>query len=338
MSTTTRQSTLALACALSISSAAPAHALNILLTNDDGFESASLHAVYQRLEASGHSVIISAPALDGTAQGGGLTIGRAIEAVPAASRGGALAAGASGVGILPADPDVHYVNGTPVMSLLYGLDILSKQKWGRGPDLVVSGINYGLNVGRLWSGSGTVGAALAAISRGVPAIAVSADYPLSSYRPLQSLRVGDREYDMADFVVRLVSAVETSRLSPETPLLPANLGLNVNLPAFAPGTAASLPARLSQTGSGTNYLSVFVMNLARDWAPTLPSAPGIAFYPVTALPPGVTHAVDADPSSEYNVVKVGVAAISVIEASIQATPWSPDAVGARIVERLTQTK
>ncbi|MET0339544.1 MAG: 5'/3'-nucleotidase SurE [Polyangiales bacterium] len=334
MSHSMLRSAFALACALTCAQAAPAHALNILLTNDDGFEAASLHAVYQRLTASGHSVIISAPALDGTAQGGGLTIGRAVEALPTASRGGAVPAGSPGLGTLPTDANVHYVNGTPVMSVLYALDIVSKQKWGKAPDLVVSGINYGLNVGRLWSGSGTVGAALSAIQRGVPAIAVSADYPLSSYTAVSGLQPGAREYDLADFVVRLVRAVEASRSSASQPLLPRNIGLNVSLPVFTPGTAATLPVKHTKTGEAVNYASVFVMNMARDWAPTLPAAPGVAFYSVNLLPLGVTRESDNDARSEYNVVKLGQAAISVVQATIQPTPWSPDALGDRIVARM----
>lgn len=325
-----------LACAVLASNAAPARALNILLSNDDGFEAASLHAMYQRLKASGHSVIISAPALDATAQGGGVVIGRAIESLPTASRGGAVRARAPGIGTLPSDPDVHYVNGTPVMSVLYGLDLLAKPKWGKPPDLVVSGINYGLNVGRAWAGSGTVGAAIASIARGVPAIAVSADFPLSSYQPVSQLRAGSREYELADYVVKLVKAVELSRLTPQSPLLPRLLGLNVNLPAFAAGKAATLPVKLTHTGTANNSMPVFVSNLARDWpgVPLLPRGPGIAMLGAGALPADVPRLVDDDPNSEYNVVKQGAVAITVIEATIQVAPLQPDLVGARILANL----
>lgn len=342
MSASTRLSIVALACAFSSSAPAPAHALNILLTNDDGFESASLHAVYRGLEALGHSVVISAPALDATAQAGGVIIGRAIEALPMASRGGAVPAGGPGIGTFPDDPDIHYVLGSPVMSLLYGLDIVAKEKWGKAPDLVVSGVNYGLNVGKTWSGSGTVGAAIAAISRGVPAIAVSAEYPISSYVPIQQLQPGAREYDLAAFVVQLVQAVELSRPSPAAPLLPRPLGLNVNLPVFPPGSVASLPVKLSQTGSGVDRTSVFVSNLQRDWpviGPFLPAGPGIAYLARNELPADFPWLVDDDPSSEVNVVKAGAAAVSVVQASVQVdTPWSAEGVGARILAKLAELK
>lgn len=327
---------LALTCAALASGAAPVQALNILLTNDDGFEAASLHAMYQRLKASGHSVIIAAPALDATAQGGGVVIGRAIESLPTATRGGAVRARSPGIGTLPTDQDVHYVNGTPVMSVLYGLDLLAKPKWGKSPDLVVSGINYGLNVGRAWSGSGTVNAAIAAIARGVPAIAVSADFPLASYQPVSQLKTGSREYELADFVVNLVKAVEQSRPAPDAPLLPRLLGLNVNLPAFAAGKAASLPVKLTHTGTANNAMPVFVSNLARDWpgVPLLPRGPGIALLGAGQLPVDVPRLVDDDPYSEYNVVKQGGVAVSVVEAALHVAPLSPDAFGAQILTNL----
>ena len=330
--------TLAVASLMLAATATPAHALNILLTNDDGFESASLHAIYQRLEASGHSVIISAPALDATAAGGGVAIGRAIEALTAASRGGAIPVGAPGIGTLPSDADVHYVNATPATSLLYGLDILAKEKWGKLPDLVISGANYGLNVGRAWIGSGTVGAANAALGRTVPAIAVSADYELATYMPVQKLTAGAREYDLADFVVRLVGALEKSRTAADAPLLPPLIGLNVNLPVFPAGGAASLAARATHSGAAADSMAVFVPNLARDWTPVpfqLPSSPGVAWMPVPSVPASVARVSDPDPASEYNVVKQGMAAVSPLQG-VDVSPWSPTAVVDRVVQTLNE--
>lgn len=328
--------TLAAASLMLAATATPAHALNILLTNDDGFESASLHAIYQRLEASGHSVIVSAPALDATAAGGGVAIGRPIEALTVASRGGAIAAGSVGIGALPTDADVHYVNASPATCVLYGLDILAKEKWGKLPDLVISGVNYGLNVGRAWTGSGTVGAANVAIGRTVPAIAVSAEFPLATYKPVQQLKAEDREYDLAAFVLRIVGALEQSRTSPDVPLLPPTIGLNVNLPVFPAGGAAALAARPSHSGFAADNMAVFVPNLARDWTPVsfqLPASPGVAWMSVPTVPASVTRHVDSDPTSEYNVVAQGMAAVSPLQG-VDVSPWSPAAVVARIVDVL----
>lgn len=64
---------------------------------------------------------------------------------------------------------VFAVGGSPAQAVLHGaLEILSKK-----PDLVVSGINFGENLGTGITVSGTVGAALEAAGLGIPALAVS---------------------------------------------------------------------------------------------------------------------------------------------------------------------
>ena len=64
---------------------------------------------------------------------------------------------------------VYAVGGSPAQTVLHGVYEVMKRK----PDLVVSGINYGENVGSGITISGTVGAALEAASLGIPAMAVS---------------------------------------------------------------------------------------------------------------------------------------------------------------------
>ena len=78
-----------------------AWALDIVLTNDDGFESALTYAVYQRLNAAGHRVIISASTADQSGRGGPVDFLRPVLPLAAPSRGGcALSRGAPGVGNL----------------------------------------------------------------------------------------------------------------------------------------------------------------------------------------------------------------------------------------------
>ncbi|MCI0632866.1 MAG: 5'/3'-nucleotidase SurE, partial [Actinobacteria bacterium] len=60
------------------------------------------------------------------------------------------------------------VDGTPADSVVYALDELAKQ-----PQLVISGVNEGQNLGPVVDISGTVGAARAAAQQGIPALAVS---------------------------------------------------------------------------------------------------------------------------------------------------------------------
>jgi 5'-nucleotidase len=64
---------------------------------------------------------------------------------------------------------VFAVGGSPAQTVLHGVYEVMKRK----PDLVISGINYGENVGSGITISGTVGAALEAASLGIPAMAVS---------------------------------------------------------------------------------------------------------------------------------------------------------------------
>ncbi len=65
--------------------------------------------------------------------------------------------------------DVYAVGGSPAQAVLHGIYEIVDHK----PDLVVSGINYGENVGLGITISGTVGAAMEAASLGIPSIAVS---------------------------------------------------------------------------------------------------------------------------------------------------------------------
>ena len=95
---------------------------------------------------------------------------------------------------------------------------------GEPPELIVSGINHGANLGDDITYSGTVAAALEGVVLGLPAIAVSQQ----SMKREMDFRLG-REFDFtaaATFTARLVE------LLPERPLAPGTL-LNLNCPAVA---------------------------------------------------------------------------------------------------------
>jgi 5'-nucleotidase len=107
------------------------------------------------------------------------------------------------------------VDGTPTDCVTLGICQVLK---GRTPDLVVSGINFGPNMGDDVHYSGTVSAAFEAAILGVPAIAVS-----------QLLGEGFSYLHAAHFARQLVEHV----LSGELPL-PIGTLLNVNVPATPP--------------------------------------------------------------------------------------------------------
>ncbi|WP_211455106.1 5'/3'-nucleotidase SurE [Collimonas antrihumi] len=315
----------------------PSSPLNILVTNDDGTESSTVNALYQRLTAAGHHVIISSEVCDNSGKGGALDFLRPIGPLPATncgakpSRGGVLSAGAPGVGTLPGMPYAYYVNSTPVAATLFGIDIASKQVFRQAPDLVISGPNYGNNTGLIDNNSGTVNAALIAINRGIPAIAVSAEQP-QTYKPFNQLAAGDPEYEVADVVVRLVKELQQRKEVAGDALLPRGIGLNVNLPKFAKGTAATLPVKFSKIGLATVALPYFVEDLSTDplaksyLAQAFPN--GVPAYPGVTLvlnqgpvPAGLKYVPDTNPDSEQNVVNSGAIAISVM----QGTPQAPRA-------------
>ncbi|WP_083473954.1 5'/3'-nucleotidase SurE [Frankia sp. R43] len=127
--------------------------IDILVTNDDGVGAAGIDAVVNGLKAlPAVTVTVVAPAANQSGTGGKTT-----QPTPAHHD----AATASGVAATAVD-------GFPADSVLVALDVL-----GLKPDVVVSGINQGQNLGPVVDLSGTVGAARAAASRGIPSIASS---------------------------------------------------------------------------------------------------------------------------------------------------------------------
>ncbi len=127
----------------------------LLLTNDDGIESPGIRLLAQRLARS-HEVVVVAPTTDRS--GAGTGIGRFDPR--------------EGVRYAPGDIDgveSYAVDGPPGLAVMAA----SLGAFGGKPDLVVSGINAGMNTGHSVIHSGTVGAALTARTFGSRGLAVS---------------------------------------------------------------------------------------------------------------------------------------------------------------------
>lgn len=232
------------------------HALNILVTNDDGV-TANIKALKAALVAAGHDVAISVPCTNQSGKSASINFLTPITPLSAACRGGAAAAGAAGVGAIDAATgltDAYYVNGTPVMALLYGLDIVAPQRWGKAPDLVISGPNEGQNVGGIVITSGTVSNAQFAIHRGVPALAVSADINTTDNPALAS--------EAAALTVQLIDKLE--HRPGNQGLLPKGFALNVNYPTFSAGGSAALPWAVTRFGNFDSYDVHFITKLGDD--------------------------------------------------------------------------
>jgi len=162
--------------------------MNVLLTNDDGIQAPVLRHLKEALAPLGR-VIIVAPDRDQSATSHALTLHRPFR-------------------IQQHEPDVYSVDGTPtdcVITSFYGL-------LDQAPDLVISGINLGPNMGEDVFYSGTVAAAIEGSLQGTPAIAASF-----------ATRTVPDFVEPARFIARLVG-----RLLAEG--LPRRHLLNVNFP------------------------------------------------------------------------------------------------------------
>lgn len=343
----------AAAVALAASASVPAYALNIVIGNDDGCEASAVHALYQRLTAAGHQVLISASMVDQSGQGGALAFLRPITPLTAPSRGGNLPAGTPGVATLAAVPTLSYgsrvfcVNSTPVVATLHGLDVAAAAVFGAPADLVISGPNYGSNTGLINNGSGTVNAALIAVNRGFPAIAASAVTP-RSYRTFNVLLASDQEFENANLVVALVEKL-ARRAGSHSPghkkdhghdhdLIPAGYALNVNFPNYAVGASGALKWQMSDEGTAAAAMPFFVSDLSTSTLAQQQGLgnvhlPGLTLKLPTLPDPastGLNFVSDTDPSSEQNVIDAGRIAVSVIRGNHQAPAHAKARMRARL--------
>lgn len=129
---------------------------HLLLTNDDGIDAPGIEVSRQLLEKD-HALSIIAPLANRSATGHAISLAQPIRIFPRPPAG--------------MEADRLAVDGTPADTMKYAL----KNHLRTPPDLVVSGINNGLNLGVNVLYSGTVAAALEAVVHGIPAVAVSVE-------------------------------------------------------------------------------------------------------------------------------------------------------------------
>ncbi len=121
----------------------------ILLTNDDGIHAPGLAALAESLAGLGRLITV-APDREQSAASHALTLRRPLR-------------------ILPEGPDRYSVDGTPTDCVVAAFNGLLDER----PDLVISGMNHGPNMGDDVTYSGTVSAAFEGAILGVPSLAVS---------------------------------------------------------------------------------------------------------------------------------------------------------------------
>jgi 5'-nucleotidase len=162
---------------------------NILVTNDDGIGAPGLRALANALAQIG-TVTVVAPSRERSASAQSLTLRQPIFCEQVAER-------------------EWSVEGTPADSVILAFHALLKER----PDLVVSGINRGSNLGENVYYSGTIGAAMEGAINGVPAIAISV-----------ASRAANVDFaPAADFIQRLAPLVLREGL-------PKGVLLSVNVP------------------------------------------------------------------------------------------------------------
>ena len=188
----------------------------ILITNDDGFDSPALLALIEALKPLAE-IITVAPTLEKSACGHSLTLTKPLRFVEL-------------------KPNFYKLDdGTPTDCVFLALHKLYPQD--AQPDLVISGINIGANMGEDITYSGTASGAMEAVLQDVPAIAISQDFSDDM-----------REKDGFDYALAKESiAILVQKIfNGSFPLNPRKF-LNVNIPALSP--KASKGFKVTKTGS-----------------------------------------------------------------------------------------
>jgi 5'-nucleotidase len=225
--------------------------LQILLTNDDGIDSPGLWSAAGALSDLGF-VHVAAPRDQFSGAGRSLPI----------TSDGMIRT--QKLGIRGKVWQVYSVGGTPAQAVLHALlEILPDR-----PDLVVSGINYGENLGTGITASGTVGAALEAASQGIPALAVSLETDQSHHLSYS---------EEVDFTTAAYFTAYFSRIMLQSRMFPDVSVLKVDVPSDAVATTPWEITRLSRQ---------------RYYEPTAPERPS------WDIPGRVGYRLAGDPSQD----------------------------------------
>ena len=191
----------------------PQRTLRILIANDDGYLAPGLAALVQACEGLGDLDVV-APEQNASGTSNSLTLGRPLSVFTAAN-------------------GFRYINGTPSDCVHLALTGVLPQR----PDLVVSGINQGANMGDDTLYSGTVAAAMEGYLFGIPAIAFS--QVEKGWSDLASAARVARKF--IQNVIADLAANQAAGTVARSPFL-----LNVNIPNRA--DADQLPLRITRLG------------------------------------------------------------------------------------------
>ena len=208
--------------------------MKLLISNDDGIFAQGIRTLANTLAAAGHDITVVCPDRERSATGHGLTLHKPIRAEQVES-------------VFAPGIQAWACSGTPSDCVKLAFGALLDQP----PDLVLSGINHGSNLGTDVLYSGTVSAAMEGVIEGISSIALSlTGFTSNDFQPA------------ADFAGRLVKQLERESLQADPlqadPLqgnpFPRPMLLNVNVP----GVKAEQIAGVRLTRQGVRrYLDQF---------------------------------------------------------------------------------
>ena len=193
-------------------------AARILVTNDDGIHAPGLRVLERIAKSLSSDVWVVAPESEQSAVAHALTLRRPLRARRLGRRRFA-------------------VDGTPTDCVLLAVRALIKD---RAPDLVLSGINHGTNLGEDVTYSGTVAAAMEGALLGLPAIALS-----QGRGGKEKIDWDTAEHFAPEIIAKLAAAP-----------WPHDVLMNVNFPPVAPDQVAGiLPCRQGRRVDGTDIIA-----------------------------------------------------------------------------------
>ncbi|MGF1494010.1 MAG: 5'/3'-nucleotidase SurE [Microcoleaceae cyanobacterium] len=275
---------------------AVAEPLEILITNDDGFEAEGIEVLYETLTEAGHTVTLVAPKEQQSGKGTVLDVDAILQPTE----------------VVEFEANQWFVDAAPRTTTWAGLDFILD---GEAPDLVISGINEGENIGPGGAvSSGTVSAAVTALLRDVPAIAISAGIDFVDES------VTSEAYEIgADFLVDLIAQLQTTQGS-DAEILPDDVGLNVNIPVrFPEGVEEIQGVRFTSTSEITPFQIDFG---------EVPGGAGLRFFPAD-LPDTV------DPVSEGGQFLSGFITVTPINPNWSTTSELRQEIGELIAPLLS---
>ncbi|CAM5319805.1 5'/3'-nucleotidase SurE [Streptomyces tanashiensis] len=242
----------------------PLAGMRILISNDDSMQAAKasnsdglgLYELRRAMCAAGADVVVMAPwqvqSGKGTAvTNGGVLTAQRRTALPAGYENDCAQAPARGAvyGVCLADgpctEDSPSATPADTVKLALRAGLKAKAGWTEAPDVVLTGINSGPNVSASVNDSGTVGAAVAAIDQGVPAIAFSSSGDESN---LNFPRVNYRAH--AEFGARFLAGLR------QRSLLTGEFALKVDYPDVSTGRRAGTPV-WTRVGDGAVVYHAF---------------------------------------------------------------------------------